>query len=61
MYRAYFVLPPSTKESIPRICASQTFKSLTNFIEKSNNIYNIECTLYENILYDESNNTNLIL
>jgi hypothetical protein len=34
---------------------------LTNFIEKSNNIYNIKYTLYENIFYDESNNTNLIL
>ena len=55
------ILPPSTKESIPRIRASQTFLSLTNFIEKSNNIYNIKCTLYENIFYDESNNTNLIL
>jgi len=34
---------PSTKESIPRIHASQTFLSLTNFIEKSNNIYDIKC------------------
>jgi len=48
------------KESIHRICASQTFLSLTNFIENSNNIYDIKCASYENIFYDESNDTNLI-
>jgi len=37
------------------------FFSLTNFIEKSNNIYNIKYALYENILYDEFNDINLIL
>jgi hypothetical protein len=47
------------KESISRIRASQTFLSLTNFIKKSNNIYDIKST-YENIFYDESNDTNLI-
>jgi len=55
-----FILPLSTKELIPRIRASQTFLSLTNFIEKSNNIYDIKCASYENIFYDESNDTNLI-
>jgi len=49
------------KESIPRIRVSQTFLSLTNFIEKINNIYDIKCASYENIFYDESNDTNLIL
>jgi len=54
------LLTPSTKESIPRICVSQTILSLTNFIETSNNIYDIKCALYKNIFYDESNDTNLI-
>jgi len=54
------ILPPSTKESISKIHVSQTFLSLTNFIEKSNNIYDIKCASYENIFYDESNDTNLI-
>jgi len=35
-------------------------KSLTNFIEKSNNIYDIKCASYKNIFYDKSNDTNLI-
>ena len=48
------------KESIPRIRTSQTFLSLTSFIKKSNNIYDIKCASYENIFYNESNNTNLI-
>jgi hypothetical protein len=33
------ILPPSQKERIPKICASQTFLSLANFIEKGNNTY----------------------
>jgi len=48
------------KESIPNIHISQTFSNLTNFIEKSNNIYNIKYVSYENIFYDESNVTNLV-
>ena len=48
------------KESIPRIRVSQTFLSLNNFIEKSNNIYDIKYASYENIFYNESNDTNLI-
>jgi len=32
----------------------------TNFMEKSNNIYDIKCASYENILYDQSNDTTLI-
>ena len=43
------VLPLSPNKSIPRIRASQTFLSLTNFIEKSNNIYVIQWAPYENI------------
>ena len=52
--------PSFMKESISKIRVSQIFLSLINFIEKSNNIYNIKCTLYKNIFYDESNDTNLI-
>ena len=36
------ILPPFPKASTPRIRASQTFLTLTNFIEKSINIYNIK-------------------
>jgi len=52
------LLPSFTKEWIPIIRTSQTFLSLSNFIEKYNNIYDIECASYENIFYDESNDTN---
>ena len=55
------ILPLSLKASIPRIRASQTLLSLTNFIEKSINIYNIKWVSYENIFYDKSNDTNLVL
>jgi hypothetical protein len=48
------------KESISKIRVGQTISSLTNFIEKSNNIYNIKYVSYENIFYNESNDTNLI-
>ena len=37
-----YILPLFLNKSIPRIRASQTFLSLTNFIEKSNNIYDIK-------------------
>jgi len=37
------------------------FLSLTNFIEKNINIFNIKLVSYENILYDKSNGTSLIL
>jgi hypothetical protein len=47
------ILPPSLNKLIPRICA-------TNFIEKSNNIYDIKLAPYENILYGKSNDTNLV-
>jgi hypothetical protein len=50
----------SLKESIPRIRVSQTFLILTNFIEKSINIYDIKWASYENILYEKSNDTNLV-
>jgi hypothetical protein len=50
----YDIIPLSTEESIPRV-------RTTNFIEKSNNIYDIKCASYENIFYDKSNDTNLIL
>jgi hypothetical protein len=36
------ILPLSPNKSIPIIHASQTFLSLINFIEKSNNIYDIK-------------------
>jgi len=36
------ILPLSLKASIPRIRASQTCLTLTNFIEKSINMYNIK-------------------
>jgi len=49
------------KKLIPRISVRQSFKSLTKFIEKSDNIYNIKYTSYKNIFYDKSNDTNLIL
>jgi hypothetical protein len=39
---------------------SQTILSLTNFIEKSNNTYDIKLTYYENIFYGISNDTNLV-
>ena len=55
-----YILPSSQNKSIPKIRASQTFLSLTNFIEKSNNIYVIEWAPYENIFYGKSNDTNLI-
>jgi len=55
-----FIYPPSKKESISKIRVSQTFLNLTNFIKKSNNIYDIKYTSYENIFYDESNDSNLI-
>jgi len=48
------------KKSISRIRVGQHFLSLTNFIKKSNNIYDIKYASYENIFYDESNDTNLI-
>ena len=54
------ILPSSPNKWIPRIRASQIFLSLTNFIEKSNNIYNINWAPYENIFYGKSNDTNLI-
>jgi len=56
----YYLLSLSTKESIPRILVRQTFQSLINFIEKSNNIYDIKYALYKNIFYNESNHINLI-
>jgi hypothetical protein len=37
-----YILPLSLKASIPRIRAGQTFLSLTDFIEKMNNIYDIK-------------------
>jgi hypothetical protein len=49
-----FVL--SSDKSILRIHAI----SLTYFIEKSNNIYDIKRVHYENVLYDISNDTNLM-
>jgi len=51
----------SLKPLTPKICASQTFLSLTNFIEKKINIYDIKWISYENIFYDKSNSTNLVL
>ena len=54
------ILPLSPNKSIPRIRASQTFLSLINFIEKSNNIYIIKWAPYENAFYDKFNYTNLI-
>jgi len=55
----WWVQKVSTKK-LYRMCVSQTFLSLTNFIEKSNNIYDIKCASYKNIFYDEYNDTNLI-
>jgi hypothetical protein len=54
------VLLLSLKESIPKIRVSQIFLTLTNFIEKNINIYDIKWISYENILYDKSNDTNLV-
>jgi hypothetical protein len=48
------LLPPSPNKSIPRIRVSQIFLSLTNFIEKSINIYETKWAPYENIFYDKS-------
>ena len=60
-YILKILLPSSMKKLIPRISVRQSFKSLTKFIEKSDNIYNIKYTSYKNIFYDKSNDTNLIL
>jgi hypothetical protein len=54
------LLPPSPNKSTPRIRTSQIILSLTNFIEKSNNIYDINWAFYENMFYDISNETNLM-
>ena len=42
------------------ICESQTIISLTKFIEKSSNVYDIKWAHYKNIFYDISNDTNLM-
>jgi len=55
------VLPLSLETSTPRIHASQNFLTLTNFIEKSINIYDIKWVFYENIFYNKSNGINLVL
>jgi hypothetical protein len=52
------ILPPFPKASTPRIRASQTFLTLTNFIEKSINIYNI--LSFKNIFYNKFNGINLV-
>jgi len=39
------------KELIFTIRVSYFLKKFTNFIEKSNNVYNITCASYENIFY----------
>jgi len=44
-----------------RIRANQTFLTLTDFIEKSINIYDIKWIFYKNIFYNKSNGINLIL
>ena len=54
------LFPLFLNKLISKICASQTFVSLTNFIKKSNNIYDIKWVYYENILYGISNYTNLM-
>ena len=56
----YSLLPLSPNKSIPRIRASQTFLSLTIFIEKTNNIYDIKLAHYENVFYGKSNYTSCI-
>jgi len=38
----------------------ELFLILTNFVEKSNNIYDVKWVHYENIFYIISNDTNLI-
>jgi pSer/pThr/pTyr-binding forkhead associated (FHA) protein len=50
----------SLNKSIPRIHACQTVLSLTNFIEKNNNIYIIKLASYKNIFYGISNDINLM-
>jgi hypothetical protein len=42
----------SPNKSIHRIRASQIILSLTDFVEKSNNIYDIKLAHYEYISYD---------
>jgi len=49
-----YTLPLFSNKLIPRIRVSQTFLSLTNFIEKNNNIYDIRRVYYENILWARS-------
>ena len=57
----YYKIPTlSPNKSIPRIYVSQTFLSWTNFIEKSNNIYDIKLAHYENIFHVKSNDTSLL-
>jgi hypothetical protein len=53
VHRYYFLRPQINQflESMP---------SLTNFIEKNNNIYEIKETPYGNIFNGKSNDTNLI-
>ena len=57
IYLSIYLLPPFMKKTIPIINVRQTFLTLTNFIEKNNNIYNIKYTSYK-IFYDKFNDTN---
>ena len=56
---SYYLITPSG--STPRIRVSKTCLTLTNFIEKSINIYDIKWVSYKNIFNDKSNGINLIL
>ena len=54
------ILPLSLKESIPIIRVSQTILTLTNFIRKYNNIYDLKGAPCKNMFLDKSNDTSLI-
>jgi hypothetical protein len=43
------------------LCKSQTSLTLTKFIKKNVDIYNIECMPYYNILHDKSNGIDFII
>ena len=60
-FSAPFVLPPSQKEGRYAMHASQTFSTLTRFIENACNIYISKKVYYKSIFNDPSNDTNYVL
>jgi len=58
---AYELLPPSVNKSISRVVLSRTFFMFDQIYRENTNICDTKWAHYENIVYDVSSDTNLVL